>query len=489
MAIFIEDARTYVEDRFIGFGPNTNSIKPVHIANGLFRTILGCTYKTQSLNRFVFTNKANGIIPKGHELDKIYNALKEKDKIIVDEVSKEDLQRLRVLLKKVLNADDAVFNEGMESYSAAFANFVTKDPLPQQEGGEFIAEWLKKYHSPLHDCIKDTLMQSDDIISLVCSPLLESDAQTHSTKRDYDKLIFLRQPSERMINTQEGLLQAAQTLAGHLQHHPNKFFRARTSILFASFVLIRHLANLENYYVPGAEGKQQPFLMDFSKDEREPISRASAMTYTLICRSIARFFAWAFGEYLKGSYTVNELLGEPTPLYNRGSLSTRGKNTQALSEIWNIAKLEAQESTEPYTVFGQAIYDMMHIEAQGNPIGYLRQLGHRCGLLWPPRNLQPTKQFLPQHDMLEMLIRGVVEPGQAINMPTLQELFWERYGIIVGGRSFDEQLLLNAGIYEADSDALHQNRNRFAVSLSNLDFARLLADGVLQVEVEGYHAS
>ena len=50
----VEALRVAAERDYVGFPPNTYSVKPVHIANGLFRFVHGKTYDTSLLNRFVF---------------------------------------------------------------------------------------------------------------------------------------------------------------------------------------------------------------------------------------------------------------------------------------------------------------------------------------------------------------------------------------------------------------------------------------------------
>ena len=45
----------------------------------------------------------------------------------------------------------------------------------------------------------------------------------------------------------------------------------------------------------------------------------------------------------------------------------------------------------------------------------------------------------------------------------------------------DEERLASAGIYLADTDALRGNQQAFADRLRGLSFARLFADGVLQI--------
>lgn len=487
MTIAIEEAREEVEGLYIGFSPSTNSVKPVHIANGLFRSVLEGTVDTKNLNRFVFSRKDNGQIPRGHELEKVYSMLRDDKRIDDQEVGETNLARLRELLKKVVAADDAVYTDGMESYSAGFMGFISKDRIGQ-DGGELVSEWLRRNKSPLRSCIDKSLRSPDDTITILSSPLLNTSLQKNwSSRFEFERVGFLNKPVPSAPTALwDGLAEAANTLSQHLSVHPNKLFRLRLSVLFTSYVLIRHLANLEVYYVPRTRNAVLPFLLDFSESGNEPTARASAMTYTLVCQSIARFYAWGFGKYLKSSgYTYDRLRREDVPVYKKGQVKKTADIKGELKEIWKLALREAKDSKQPLTVCGQALYDMMALQANGHPIGYLRQLGHRSGLLYPPVNTRPTKRFLPQQDMLETLLRGAVKPGEVIDMPTLQERFWARYGLIVGGRQEDEQKLLEVGIYQADSNSLEENRNRFASSLGRLGFANLLADGVLQVKLEG----
>lgn len=74
MPIAIEEERQhYIDNKYVGFSPNTGSVKPVHLANGLFRSIMGQAFETELLNRFVFWQKENGEVPKGHDLDTVFS--------------------------------------------------------------------------------------------------------------------------------------------------------------------------------------------------------------------------------------------------------------------------------------------------------------------------------------------------------------------------------------------------------------------------------
>lgn len=474
MSIQIKEMWEEVDKVYVGFSPNTTSVKPVHIANGLFRTALNSINDTSDLNKFVFWQKADGKITKGHDLNSVYQWLTSVQKIEESVINKEDIKSLRVLMKNALNADGGVYSNPMDTYSAGSNGFLSKEYVGQS-GGELIAQWLKTIKSPLLSSIIDSLDKPDDIITVLTYPLLNQQGQSYMPKILADDTKFLNDLLiEKKNDVWDGLKKAAETLDKNLKNHPNKLYRLRMIVQFACFAINRHLASLEYYYIENEKNKITPFLLDFSDGGKDPVSRASIMTYTQGCQSITRFYTWAFSELLKRDYSLEELYKEETPDY-------KGKVTEETKELWTITIEEAKSSKNPYTVFGQAIYDILALQSE-DPIRYFRQLGYKSGLMWPP--IHPSKRFSVQQDMLEMLIYASVEPKSTIDLNTLQGELWDRFKIIIGGRSIDDERLLETGIYQADSSALSANREKFASRLDSLDFAKLLADGVLQIELE-----
>jgi len=261
-----------------------------------------------------------------------------------------------------------------------------------------------------------------------------------------------------------------------LENHSSKLFRLRIAVLFASFFLIRYMSSLAACYIAEEKETIPPFLLDFSKDSIEPVAKSSLMTYSRSCQAIARFYAWAFGEKLKELYTLDELKTISPPTYKNHQTSIEMK------EVWDVAVQASSQSKQPYSEFGRAVYDMMAMEAEANPISYMRRLGLLSGYLYPPN--QSAQRYVLKEDALEMLVRGAIDPGESVNMSTLQDRFWQRYRIIIGGRDEDDSSLQKLGIYQVDNKALRENRDNFANALSKLNFARLLADGVLQVKTE-----
>lgn len=463
--------------RWIGFNPNTHSVTPVHIANGLFRVAQGTSVDTKLLFRFVFSQTHKGEVLKHHDIDSVYAHLLNAGGVDPDEVLPSDIAAFRPLLKSVVAADGAVYAERMQSYTAGAADFVTNDTIAQ-EGGELIAVWLSRAVPSLYATIQDALRSPTDTLSVLCAPLTTSSRQASFEGPQRGALLQVpANPDAEALWT--GLAAAGTTLDQHIRAHPNKLTRLRSAVTFASFVLVRYATALEAAHLPDIP--VQPFLLDFTDNPNGSVRQASQVAYTRACNAIGRFYAWAFGRLLLEEYTVGMLQAtrDAPPVTNSK------EHPEGIAAIWAAAVDEARVSEDPATVYGTALYDMAAYDKHANPVPYIRALGHTCGLLRPPANRQPNKHFAPQEELLDVLVRGVVSPGESLDLATLQERLWIRYGIVVGGRPEDDTILRNAGIFQADTNALRDNRERFAARLRALDFATPLADGVLYIHVAG----
>ena len=105
--IFLSDSRTAVDRKYVGFTPNGGSIKPVHVAGGAFRSIYGKYNATMSIKRLALVSDAKGVVPKGNELDTIYDLMKEGEKI-EESVTPNALESLRNVMQRLLSADKGV---------------------------------------------------------------------------------------------------------------------------------------------------------------------------------------------------------------------------------------------------------------------------------------------------------------------------------------------------------------------------------------------
>jgi hypothetical protein len=461
--------------RWIGFTPNTHSVTPVHVANGMYRVVLGRSVDTKLLFRFVFSKTHKGEVWRGHEIASVYDHLVQEGGIDSDEVSQDAVAAFRPLLKSVVAADEAVYGDRMQSYTAGAAEFVTNDTIAQK-GGEFIAVWLAQAVPSLRSTIEEALKSPDDTLSILCAPLTTSEVR-ESFDGPAAGALLTEPENLAAAALWRGLAAAGMTLDQHILAHPSKLTRLRSAVTFSSFALVRYLTALEAAHVPGV--LVPPFLLDFTDDPGGPVRQASQLSYTRACNAMGRFYAWAFGKLLLEAHPLEDLRGmrEVPPVTNSK------ERPDAIAAIWASATDEALSSDDPASVYGAALYDIAAYDKFANPVPYFRALGHTCGLLRPPANRQPNKHFAPQEELLDVLIRGVVSPGESVDLGALQDRLWERYSVVVGGRAADDAILRDAGIFQADSNALRINRERFATRLRALDFATPLADGVLHVHV------
>lgn len=485
--ICMHDFRKSVDERYVGFKPNGASIKPVHIASGAARILYGQSASTDGIKKLSYVCNAKGKIPAGNSIDEVFEHLASTGAIDTDDISKDSLASLRNVLQKVLAADDGVFgvNDSMISYSAGSSAFITRYAI-YEDAGEFIGGVVKAFFPEMSAYIKECLSNTDDHISVLFEPVLDNSSDRLYEGLKHEEIPAFIEQKQQMRCYLEGLATAGKCLLAHFKQHPNKLTQLRLFNFYCVFGIIRYLSLLEAFY---CEGNARPILLDFSNESQSSIARASVMCYTQIHRAISRFYAWGFAQELaRFGYNKKELLNSDTPVYEQNPNKESKAGTAELSRMWELAKDDARDcgEDEALLVFGAAIYDMIALEASSHPVNYLRSLGTLAGVLWPPTNFHVNKRFILSQDMLEMVLRCCVMPTEVISATELRNRLWQRFGIIVGGSEKDIALLYETGsILHADADSLSSNFSHFATALQSMNFAEVMADGILQIRLGG----
>lgn len=478
----LNEIQQHLNDEYVGFRPNKGSVKLVHIADGILRSIGGASYNPKDMLKIAFVSDKKGNVPRGYELDEVYQFLCDKGIIEEKHFSKDGLQQLRPMLQSALNADGGYFlpdKTGMRALSGASIEFMTDETL-YADAGDFIGNLIKKYSDNLYKALNSKLKEHSDSLSILFEPLFASEgAKDFSVSEKFEELRLWKK--DISTNFFEEFLNSADCLSKY-SDCASKNNILRWSVLFGAWHIVRYMSALEEIYF---DGKKRPFLLDFGDGADNSIAKASGMSYTQIYQSVSRFYENALADYLsRKGYDKKDLLDTETPIYERNKPA---KNKAELDGIWDIAKEDAKdlEEEDAMKVFGRSIFDMLALEASSHPLIYIRALGTKAGIFYPPVNTVPNKRFKLSNDIIEMLVRACVEPGEILTMDVLQKRMWERFNVIIGGRNEDEQILNNAGIYLADKDALSANSKSFADLLENMDFASIMADGILQINIGG----
>lgn len=488
--IFLKEYRNKVDKEYVGFTPNGGSIKPVHIAGGTLRCIYGGYNTTMNIKRMALVSDSKGNIPAGNELSAIYENLLEKE-AIEDGIGEGSLDSLRNVMQKLLSADKGVYvvkglKDGMISYSAGSKYFLTK-PAMYEDTGEFIGGLLREYCPELADYIKEVLDDGNDPISLLFKPVLEDSMETFERMRHEDIPAFKEQNASVKWFL-KGIQDSGVCLRKNFEKHPNSLTQLRLFNFFCIFQLIRYMALLEAFYCGEAI---RPILLDFTglSPSQSSVARASEMSYTQMHKSINRFYAWGYAKQLEAEgFDKEALLKSETPVYEQNKkLSKAGK--EELDTLWGLAKERAEQAKSDDAarlIFGETMYDMLALEASSHPVNCLKALGTSSGILYPPDKMHPNKRFVLSQDLLEMLLRSCVEPGEILSGSEMRSRLWERFGIVVGGSSFELNKLQSSGmILQVDEDSLENNFSAFADTLEAMDFAEIMADGILQIRLGG----
>lgn len=495
--IELHSTRNEVDKTFVGFSPNGGSIKPVHIAGGAQRVIYGKIYKSNHIKRMALVMSQKGFTPKGNSTEEIHDFLKEIEAIEDSEsITDTDLEALRNTMQKLLSADKGVFidkslSDNMVTFTAGSKYFITGKSM-YEDIGEFIGLVLCKYCSDLTNYINNLLENGNDPITHLFAPVLE-DGNTviyNSNIKPIEEIPAFSDKSDSMKEFINGLKASSSCLMKNLKNHPNSLTQLRIFNLYCIIQLIRYMSMLEAFYCGSTPN---PILLDFSGStpSRSSIARASEMSYTQMNKSINRFYTFAYAKLLNQRYTKEELIDSQTPVYEKPKdkkNSKPPKNTvEELTALWDMAKEQASQQTnseEIFSIFGETIYDMLALESTSNPVVCLRVLGTGAGFLYPPN--QPNKRFVPSQDIIETILKSCVEPDESVSSTEIRERLWNRFNIIIGGSSFEtEKLKASNAIMQIDEDALEDNFTAFEQLLEAMDFAEIMADGILQIRFGG----
>lgn len=478
--------RKEVDNAYVGFTPNGGSIKPVHVANGAQRCIFGAYNTSMQIKRLALVSDAKGNVPAGSELEAIYSGLTENE-TIEDGITEASVESMRNVMQRLLSADKGVYvvkglKDDMISFTAGSKYFLTRTSI-YEDTGEFIGGLIRSYCPELAGYIKEQLEKANDPISLLFEPVLEGSMQVFEKNRHEDLPIF-NKPNAAVEWYLNGLKKSGLCLMNNLKNHPNTLTQLRLFNFFCIFQLIRYMALLEAFY---CGEKIRPILLDFSgmAPSQSSVARTSEMAYTQMHKAINRFYAWGYAQKLKEKdYGKDSLLASETPVYDE-----KKKASAELETLWTLAKERAaacDTDDAARLVFGETMYDMLALEASSHPVNCLKILGTAAGALYPPDKMHPNKRFVLSQDILEMILRSTVNPEEVLSGSEMRDRLWEHFGIIIGGSTYELERLQESGmILQVDEDSLERNFTSFAALLESMDFAEVMADGILQIRLGG----
>lgn len=471
--------RIYNED--IGFEPRNKSIKPVHIANGLGRRLMGRTYAThalaQMLRRWVENQKLNVLderYPNAVILERYGDAFASASGTMIDQAALSDL---RTLARGAIGADDAVWEiPDKSSYTLSNERYLTRDPSDYR-AGLFLSRLLEAGGPGRAARRLRTLLKSgSDPWTVIGEPMLNlADVREEPGDRpeiatlsdglfETDAAGNLISPSLRRLRT------AFDRLAEFEEAEHSKLNSLRRLVLFGCFALHVHLLSRWSEASPGAP--RPPIFLDLYNGDRVAIRDASRATVRAAGDAVEGLLYHRIGEYLE------EVVREPQ---HWDAILSSQSVRERIASYGNDYGTQLRAIQDAYLDVG--------LEAIGcQPIEYLTELGRRAGYMTPwavqGRGGKLQKRYGLNHEFLEVLVAATVGPRDFMEFNEFLDRLRDDYGIVVG-RPLDDDAIrrnnLNSGQFGTPTsireEELRRNVAALRKAIEEIGYAKSYADG------------
>ncbi len=486
-----------IVDRVLGYSPKIE-IKPVHLANGLFRAVHG-----------EFLDKRDMLVQHKAFMPSHYP----KASDIPEFLQKNKLDRQ--MLHMLLSADKAVFKDvNFSSYTLTHATHITSDNHDRGTG-----RWLRAIlenengggQSKALKLLKNLLVEPDsgrsDEISVLTLPLVKD-----SKKWRQVKLYEQQEHPGSLATDSEGnfcdpllnsICKGFDCLAD-FSDMPNAGRVDKLSILhrlvtWACFCVYLHLTNsgFMDERMHGDSPRRVPMLFCVTERPASTLKVASRHSRYWVRRSIDLFFRRQILQYVRtnlvnekinGKWCTDEARQRIDSIEWRrrsgGMKKTKGKIAefpQKCRDFFDSYHTTAGQS--PDEAFANAVTDMFDSALSSKPWDVARSLGTRIALLSPTR--RPNhKLYTPRPSFLEVLVRASISQGTEMPLADLAEEWHQHYGILFGALGNENEILEEWDIHAVDREEYSANVDALARLLEMSGYARRYADGVVIVEVK-----
>lgn len=461
-------------------------IKPVHIANALMRTEHECVGRMSVLKQlFQATLTQSAIDDRLTAAKSLVESHRERWGRLGEA---EDLRssalmtKVLPLIRTLLGADGAVFGVTPElsSFSSPTALTVTGD-ISDDGAGAFVHRlWGGKSKTERLDILDllNTLTAPDknasdlDDLSALLAPLVEETREKKPPPGGAEDLSTGYSPIEASLR------ESAKFLAAYERKlKPNPIATLQRVVLLAALSVFVHASTRprERYEMP-----ERILLIDASGDAYSNVADASTRCVARTIGDARAYMASVLSDLMRAispTWYQDPLAAINTFLESNGNAPIEANNAtiKRLAEIRLDAlpeDVEAESSEE--------IIRAIEGSSGRGLDGYLRLLGIRSGFLYPQQK-NPKKRLVPTDRTLEVLVASVVDVSSSpLEYRDFLDLLRQRWGVIVGGRIDDAELLSDVGTH-VPARELTENSERFLSRLESIGLARRLADSVAVV--------
>lgn len=472
---------------FLGFIPTSNSTKPPHIANGLFRYCMGETCDTKDVHEWAFEDNTKNSTPSEEILSKyedlFQNGCNEK-------VS--NVKEFRFLLEEIFNQDNGAY-AGPSNYAFSVMTISSHWMLRghvSSEGniGEFLFKILSKKidgkRSPIIPLIQKALENDNDDVTSLIKPIIAFPSEKE--KRNIAGMTYFEEADISWDSCKQVIRDGFDQLAINIEHtgeQKNSLLVLRRVVnysIFATFLYLTHC----NQAIYG--GEKPPIVIDAGGD-LDSIKIASEQAYTAAKKSVEDYYANCIHQQLCDEIAVDSIKG-CTVWIDGMTFSSVDRESSIKPALKSYFESFCGEEASAIMALSRALQIVLYTceYKDSSPSDFCRVLGVRSGLIGPKGNRAKVKRYLTNSFTIETITLSVLTEDElttGIELKELSERLIKKYNLIIGADSEAEYQLLEASnIAQATPGDLRGdlsiNAKKLATTYISLGLGKKYADGV-----------
>lgn len=472
---------------YLGFTPTSNSTKPPHVANGLFREVSGEVCDFRDVHEWIVSERKKDAITS----EKII----EKYKDVLWEGENEDpanIKQVRFLLDDIFNPDHTVY----PSYDFSAANIsshwlVKSSVQAEAKIGRFIFEILAKkldgQRSPAIELIQGALDEDSDDLTKIIKPIIVFPSE--DAKRDVRGVDYPVDEDIKWDDCKATIRKGFDNLTKNMIEtgdSKNSLLVLERMVNFACFAAFYYLVNV-NAVQHG--GTPSPILIDAGEDV-ESIKKASEHCYSFAKTAVEDYYIASIDAILHKE-VPKDTRSACVAWINQMVFSNETREKEITAALNSYFESFCDDGDTAIHALAHALQIILYTFNYKNnsPSEFCRVLGVRDGLIGPRGNRAKVKRYLVNSFTLETITYSILSNEDIVDGIELKDFSrkaTEAYHILLGADVDAEyKILEKANIAQSTPGDLRGdmslNAQRIADLYISLGMAHRYADGVTMI--------
>lgn len=471
--------------QFLGFTPTSNSTKPPHIANGLFRECIGEYWDTEMIHKWIVSEQKENATSSEEIVSEFKSILARKDLENINNIKK-----LRFLLNEIFNPDNTVYPKyDFSSYNITTHWLIHKSVAPEAKIGRFIFDILAKQidgkRSPAIELINKALKEENDDLSNLIRPILAFPSL--DTKKHDNEVRYASEDEITWDSCKQTIRDGFDNLANNLiavGEDKNSLTVLQRMVNYSCFATYYYLVQSD----AAIYNKERiPMVFDAGLD-LESIKKSSEKSFIFAKNAVEDFFIDSIMKILKNEEQLADSDRDCQRFIEDMCFSTIDREEDIKPSIKSFYLSFIKDGSSPIHSLAKALQLVLYTcEYKSNsPSDFCRVLGVRCGLIAPKGNRAKVKRYLFDSFILETLTLSIMSQDDikyGIEFKELGEKFTKFYNILLGTDAHTEySILQKSNISQSTPGDLRGDLSLNAQSIAemylSLGLGHKYADGV-----------